>query len=162
IVVFQRPIDGEIISQKQKNNKYTLFGYALDRNPITDVGNQTLGAAQNGITSVALYMDTPPAQCTPTISPPCAIGSAGFGGLGVNNTGHAGPGAPVDYGDFSYVTRTYGKQYDNAAWGLSINPSIFAGEQFHTVWAVGRSSITGKTSTAQVTFFIHSAASDSR
>lgn len=150
IVGFLRPIDGEIITQKQTTNKYSLFGFALDRNPITDPNNQTLGPAQSGISSVTIYIDTP--RGAPGAS---AYGTAGLSaGILVNNRTTPGPGAPAIIPNKSYIGFGFGQQFVFAQWSMPTNPALFAAERFHTAYAYAQSSITGRTSSAQVSFFV--------
>jgi hypothetical protein len=148
IVVILRPVLGETISQKQKNNKFSIFGYALDRNPITDQSNQTLGPNGTGISAISVAVDG------------SVVGStSGGSGIGVNNITQPGPGAPTDLSKFPYVSRQYGPQFDLAGWSVAINPNNFAGDSWHTITATATSSITGcptscKKSTSSTTFFI--------
>lgn len=144
INVILRPLDGSIISDKQKFEKFTFFGYALDQTPITDSGNQTLGSCECGIASVTMYVDS--------IDAAHNLGSAAVGGLTVS-IGNKGKPASQSVANFSPVSREYGTQYDHAGWAFSINPREFSAD-WHTFYAVARSSITGKTSTASVTMLI--------
>ena len=144
INVFLRPLDGSLITQKQKFDKFTFFGYALDQTEITDPGNQGLGSCECGIASVAIYMD--------------GIDSAHLLGNAAQNAlvAFANKGKPtyMPVANFSPVSRQYGRQYDKAGWAFSINPRLMSAD-WHTFYAVARSSITGKTSTAEVTMNIH-------
>ena len=144
INVILRPLDGSLISQKQKFDKYTLFGYALDQTDITDPGNQGLGSCECGISSVAIYMD--------------AIDRAHLMGNAAQNAlvAFANKGKPtsMSVANFSPVSRQYGRQYDKAGWAFSFNPRVVSAD-WHTFYAVARSSITGKVSTAEVTMLIH-------
>jgi hypothetical protein len=150
IVGFLRPINGEIISQKQLNNKYSLYGFALDRNAITDPNNQTLGPANTGISAVNIYIDG--MRGDPNA---IALGPAGLSaGVLVNNKTTPGPGAPAIIPNKSYVGLGFGPQFVFAQWSIATNPSLFAAEQQHTAYAYATSSITGRTSMAQVTFFV--------
>jgi hypothetical protein len=150
VVGFLRPIDGTIISQKQTNNKYSLYGFALDRNAITDPNNQTLGPANTGISAVNIYIDG--MRGDPNA---IALGPAGLSaGVLVNNKTTPGPGAPAIIPNKSYVGLGFGPQFVFAQWSIATNPSLFAAEQQHTAYAYATSSITGRTSMAQVTFFV--------
>lgn len=143
INVFLRPLDGSLITQKQKFDKFTFFGYAVDLTPITDPGNQGLSSCECGIGSVAMYMDSIDAQHS--------LGNAAQNGL----IAFANKGRPtyMPVANFSPVTRQYGRQYDKAGWAFSINPRLVSAD-WHTFYAVARSSITGKTSMAQVRMYI--------
>jgi hypothetical protein len=150
VVGFLRPIDGTIISQKQLNNKYSLYGFALDRNAITDPNNQTLGPSNTGISSVQIYIDG--MRGDPNA---LALGPAGLSaGVLVNNKTTPGPGAPAVIPNKSYVGLGFGPQFVFAQWSIATNPSLFAAEHNHTAYAYATSSITGKVSMAQVTFFV--------
>jgi hypothetical protein len=143
INTFLRPLDGSTITQKQKNDKFTFFGYALDPTPITDPENQGLSSCECGISSVATYVDQ--------IDSAHRLGSAAQSAL----VAFANKGKPTyqPLAAFSPVTRQYGRQYDKAAWAFSINPRELSAD-WHTFYAVATSSITGKTSIAQVRMFI--------
>jgi len=149
IIALIRPQDNEIISQKQVTSYYSIRGMALDRNPITDPGNQSTGAAgcNCGISGVTVYLDAPRGQ-------PGSInlGNANMGALyGVNNTTKL-PRIPVS--SFSPPARQYGTAFDLAQWYVPMNWSIYP-QGLHTIYAYARSSITGKeTGPAQVTFFL--------
>jgi len=151
INVFLRPLDGSVITQKQKFDKFTLFGYALDQAPITDSGNQTMGSCNCGISSVTVYVDS--------IDPAHNLGSAALGAL----VAFANKGKPAyqSIANFSPVSRAYGTQYDRAGWAFGINPRTLSAD-WHTFYAVARSSISGKTSTASVTMLIKDAPDDAK
>ena len=150
VVGFLRPIDGEIISQKQVTQKYSLYGFALDRNGITDPNNQTLGPSNTGIGSVQIYVDG--MRGDPNA---LSLGPAGLSaGVLVNNRTTPGPGAPAIIPNKSYIGFGFGPQYVFAQWSIATNPSLFAAEHQHTAYAYAQSSITGRTSVAQVTFFV--------
>jgi hypothetical protein len=151
INTFLRPLDGSIISQKQKYDKFSFFGYALDPTPITDPGNQGLSSCECGISSVAVYVDQ--------IDAAHSLGNAGMNAL----VAFANKGKPTyqPLAAFSPVTRTYGRQYDKAAWAFSINPRQYTAD-WHTFYAIAKSSITGKTSMAQVRMFIRDVPDNAR
>jgi hypothetical protein len=151
INTFLRPLDDSIISQKQKFDKFSFFGYALDPTPITDPGNQGLSSCECGISSVAVYADQ--------IDASHSLGNAAMNAL----VAFANKGKPTyqPLAAFSPVTRTYGRQYDKAAWAFSINPRQYTAD-WHTFYAVAKSSITGKTSTATVRIFIRDVPDDAR
>jgi hypothetical protein len=145
IVTFTRPIDGEIITERQVNNKYTVSGFALDRNPPAPGQNPGGGASgcHCGIASVLMYIDATPGMpgYTPTQNDlgvgnvgPCGIG-CGFGPL-VNNCFKCYGGPAIDFSDrtngtgtsnpgYSYVTANYGPQFDLSGFAFSINPAAY-------------------------------------
>jgi hypothetical protein len=149
IITLIRPLDNESITQKQVTSFYTIRGMALDRNPITDPGNQSTGAGgcNCGISSVTVYLDAPRGM-------PGSInlGNGNVGALyGVNNTTRP---TRVPISGFSPVARQYGTAFDFAQWNLPMNWSTIP-QGFHTIFAYARSSITGKESgPAQVSFFL--------
>jgi hypothetical protein len=149
IIALIRPQDNEILSQKQITSYYSIRGIALDRNPITDPGNQSTGAGgcNCGISSVTVYLDAPPGQ-------PGSInlGNGNLGALyGVNNVTKL-PRVPTS--SFSPVARQYGTAFDLAQWFLPMNWQTVP-QGFHTIYAYARSSITGKvTGPARVSFFL--------
>jgi hypothetical protein len=169
IVNIAAPQQGQVIDQfAQKNNKFTLKGLALDRNPVTDPNTQTAGANHTGISLVQVYLDGPRGEGE-------FLGNASVGGgLGVNNdTGvpsskgtdarpkpgppGAGPNgtgsfAPNTSG-FSLAGLGFGEQFALAGWSLAINPPSMTEGQ-HSVWVYARSSITGKENSTSVTFTI--------
>jgi len=151
INVFLRPLDASVISQKQKFEKFSLFGYALDQTPITDSQNQTLGSCECGISGVTIYVDK--------IDAAHNLGSAAMDALIA--FANKGKPASMSIADFSPVTRAYGTQYDKAAWAFSFNPRTLTAD-WHTFYAVARSSITGKTSTAAVTMLIKDTPDDAK
>jgi len=146
IVTFVHPIAGEIITQRQKNNKYTLSGFALDRNP-PGTGQNPGGNASGchcGVGSVFMYMDLRPGMpgYVPAVNDlgngaggtPCGIG-CGFGPVVNNYATHSEPA--VDLYDttqgrqggtgpgFSYVTAQYGTQFDLSGFSYSIDPAAY-------------------------------------
>jgi hypothetical protein len=163
--VILRPCCNETITAQQWNSQYVFVGYALDRNPPSATPNgeagfgpDRSGPGQSGIDSVALYLDALPGQ-PGSIS----LGNA-YEGVepSVNNQPpHSGPLA--DYPGFPTITRTYGPQYEFSGWVLGWNPTNTQtgadADSFHTLYAVAKSSITGKTSVASSQFYIKNAAS---
>jgi hypothetical protein len=152
VLVWLHPENGVTITRQQFLNRYVLTGYALDRNPITDPANQTLGPAQAGISSVNIYLDGLPGD--PNSVP---LGTA-FEGIevGVNNP-PPHPGPLATYPSFPTITRQYGPQFEFAGWVLSWNTTQVEPDRFHTLYAVARSSITGRTSTASTQLFVKNA-----
>jgi hypothetical protein len=148
IITFTHPLSGEIITQRQVNNKYSVQGYALDRNPPSPGQNPGGGASgcHCGISTVFMYLDAMPGMpgYTPATNDlgvgnvgPCGIG-CGFGPVvnngtvGIGGSKHGGPA--VDYGDtgqggqyqgFAYDTAQYGSQFDLSGWSFSINPNSY-------------------------------------
>jgi hypothetical protein len=159
VVVIGKPVDGSVVTSKQVLNRYVVVGYALDRNPITDPGNQAklfgpaAGAGEAGIQSVVLYMDKMPGMAgyDPTVN---FIANAG---LGIEDLASAqGPAAgPVHTaGNKSTITRAYGPQYEFAGWVASWDTRNQQAGMEHTMYAVATSSITKKVSIASTTFFL--------
>lgn len=180
VVTILHPTDGEIISNKQPQtalNEVVFSGFALDRNPQNDPNglpktNSPFGGAGNvGIQSVTLYMDLLPGQ--PGYNPDVNLLGGQSGGpaspvaiaLGnpdspTANTYKSSSGCryfgnPARYcvGEFS-VTKSFGPQYTFAGWVSFVNQRVLQPATWHTLYAVARSSITGKTSTAQSTFYV--------
>jgi hypothetical protein len=174
MVVIARPQEGMSITQKQKNNKFSFNGFALDRNPITDPKIQLTGpgcsgctlfgaqATGAGISSINAYIDTPPAKGDQTIfgafGAPCT--SCLYANVLVNNLGSLNtPGKP----QASIITHQFGTQFDFAGWSIAINPATLTPGN-HTLYITATSSVTGslnaanqfvgKTSTASVNFII--------
>jgi len=179
IVMIARPQEGMQITQKQRNNKFSFNGFALDRNPITDPNIQSTGAVCGGtgcagstgaigtslvgagISSMSAYIDKPAAKGDNTI-----FGGFGApGGVGiltqvlVNNTGALN--TPGRSG--SIISRSYGSQFDFSGWSISINPATLSVGP-HTLTVTAVSSVTGaldatnrfqgKSTTASVNFTI--------
>jgi hypothetical protein len=179
VVWFAKPQDGMFITQKQVNNKITFSGIALDRNPLTSVQGslallppgfgQTMGTGCSacssstggkgtqdrgaGIQAITAYIDNPPAKGDNTtfgnFGAPC-VGCAQGVVILVSNKGviHVA-GKP----EGSIVTRNYGSDFDFSGWAISINPALLSPGP-HTMFVTAQSAITGKSSTAQVTFNI--------
>jgi hypothetical protein len=164
IVVISKPTDGSIVSTQQIYNRYVLVGYALDRNPVTDPGNQSklfgpgAGAGEAGIQSVLLYLDLMPGQ--PGYS--SAVNQLQTPLLGIEDLASAqGPAAgPIHTASGkSTITRTYGPEYEFAGWVASWDVRSVQTDSQHTIYAVAKSSITGKTSVASTTFYVKQSAS---
>jgi len=186
IVVIARPQEGMNITQKQKTSKFSFNGWAIDRNPITNPAQQTLGpgcsgcglfstqARGAGIASVTLNMDTPKGDpIFPNFGAPCpgcVEGIALVSNLGSLNV----PGKP----QASIQSRQYGSAFDFSGWSASINPTTLAAGP-HTLYVtatsfitpavpgcpgtVGSSACPGKTTTATVDFnMVALGASDQR
>ena len=176
IVVIGHPIGGEIMTnvQNQTNTQeLVVSGWALDRNPQNDPNgppktNSPYGGAGNvGIQSVTLYVDKLPGD--PGYDPNVNL-------LGGQSGGPASPtvlsALPSDIrtgptavgcqfhgsakycqGDYS-LTKSYGPNYTFAGWVSFLNQRVLQPEAWHTIFAVARSSITGRTSTASSTFYL--------
>ena len=167
VVGIIKPQDGTAITQKQTNSKFTFSGFALDRNPITNPANQTLGpgcsgcggargaigtqARGAGIASILANIDSP----LPTRGDNSPLGLFGtpctsclYGVPLVSNKGSLNvPGAPQG----SIITRSYGSQFDFAGWSISLNPQLLS-PGWHTLYVTATSSITGRQSVASSTF----------
>jgi hypothetical protein len=181
IVVITKPQDGTAITQRQKTNKFSFTGFALDRNPITNTDIQLTGPGQTGnarsggagayhgtesngagIYGISAYFDNPPAKGDPSI----------FGNFGLTSLTNATPNLctsaclyaniPVANGaSNSWVTREYGGQFDFSGWSIAINPLTLS-PGTHTLYVTATSSVTGslnqnnqfvgKQTTASVTF----------
>ena len=159
IVVIARPQDGMNITQKQRNGKFSMNGFALDRNVlnITDpkiqltgpgcsgcngasggIGTQAQGA---GISSVLAYIDNPPAKGDNStfgvLGAPCA--GCLYANILTDNGFHTAfnvAGKPFP----SIITREFGSQFDFSGWSIPINPSTLLGRPAH---AVRRSDLVG-------------------
>jgi len=160
MIVITRPQENMPITQKQRNNKFSFAGFALDRNPITNPAIQvpgpgcgacmgatnylTGGTQGAGISSIFAYIDTPPVKgdnstfgnlggCT---------GSACMYGVIVTDAGvHTSfnvPGAPFP----SIITRQYGSQFDYSGWSIGFDPATLS-PGFHTLYVTATSSVTG-------------------
>jgi hypothetical protein len=179
IVVIAKPQEGMNITQKQKNNKITFSGIALDRNPLSSVQGslavlpagigQVTGAGCPGCSGAngaiaTQFRGAGIANITPYIDAPTAKGdNTTFGNFGavcvgcvqgntilVSNAGALNtPGKPQG----SIISRQWGSAYDFSGWALSINPTTLSVGP-HTLYVSAVSSITGKTSTAWVHFNI--------
>jgi hypothetical protein len=178
IVVIARPQEGMNITQKQRNNRFSFNGIALDRNPITNPAIQTSGpgcsgcagatgaigtqARGAGIGSITAYIDTPPSRgdnSSPGLfgSPctSCLYANVLVNNLGVFNTPNRKPA--------SIISANYGEEYDYSGWSIAINPATLEPGR-HTLYVTATSSVTGslnannqfvgKTTTASVNFNI--------
>jgi len=179
IVVIARPQAGMNVTQKQKNNKFSLNGIALDRNAITDpkiqlsgpgcsgcngangaLGTQAQGA---GISSVLAYFDNPPVKGDNSVfgllGTPCASACL-YQNILTDNGVHTSlnvSGRPFP----SIISRQFGNQFDFSGWSIPSNPALLTPGQ-HTLYVTATSSVTGslnpagqfvgKTTTASVTF----------
>jgi hypothetical protein len=183
IVVVARPHDGMAISQKQRNGKFSMNGFALDRNVmnITDpniqltgpgcaacngasggIGTQAQGA---GISSLFAYVDTPPVKgdnSTFGLLGGCTGSACMYANILTDNGFHTAfnvAGKPFP----SIITRQFGSQFDFSGWSIPINPSTLSVGP-HTLFITATSSVTGslnaanqfvgKTTTATVAFNI--------
>jgi hypothetical protein len=187
VVWVAKPLDGQNITQKQANSKFTFSGVALDRNPLSAVQNslallppgigQTLGtgcsgcagatgniATQDrgaGINTITAYIDSPPARNDNSVfgnfGTPCTSCAQGVSIL-VSNKGSLNvSGKPTG----SIVSRSFGSQFDFSGWAISMNPMLLSPGP-HTLFVTATSAVTGKSNTAKVTFNIIAFASDQR
>ncbi len=166
IVYIAKPLDGTAITQKQPNSKFTFVGVALDRNIPTDpnqvtgpgcpgcsgaggsIGTSARGA---GIASITAYLDNPPskgdnssylffgAPCTTA----CLMTQATVNNAGAFNR-FPRPSASI-------ISREWGSQFDYSGWAITMNPTLLTPGN-HTLFVTATSSLTGKQSTAQVSF----------
>jgi hypothetical protein len=180
VVWIAKPLDGQNITQKQNNSKFTFSGVALDRNPLSAVQNSLallppgvgqslsqgcpgcVGATSNwytqyrgaGVNTITAYLDNPPAKGDNSIfgnfGTPC--GTACLAGVTIlaNNKGVLNQaGKPQG----SVASRNYGSQFDFSGWVISMNPMLLTPGP-HTLFVTATSAVTGKSSTASVTFNI--------
>jgi hypothetical protein len=140
------PCCNNTVTTKQFLDRLVIAGYALDRNPVTDPGNQSAlfgplaGPGEAGIRSVTLYLDAMPGM--PGYSAKTnLIAGAGLGVEdGVNNHGPAS--GPVHLaGAFPDITRVYGPQYEWAGWVTTWDTRTAQPDSWHTLYAVAVSSI---------------------
>lgn len=179
VVWVAKPLDGQNITQKQPNSKFTFSGVALDRNSLASVSDavpylapgvgQVLGAGcpacagatgniytqhrGAGVSSVTAYIDSPPkgGDNTPfgNFGAPC-VGCIQGVSILVSNKGVLNvAGKPMG----SIVSRSFGSQFDFSGWVISINP-LLLNPGPHTLYVTATSSVTGKQSTATSTFNI--------
>jgi hypothetical protein len=183
VVVWTRPCCDEEITQEQFGTtaEYVLAGYALDRNPQTDPNGppktntpSLVGQGNVGIASVTLYIDKLPGD--PGYDPNVNLLGGQSGGPAspailpvLPSDVVAGPNAPpcqfkgsLKYCQSAYsLTNSYGPDYSFAGWVAFWNQRTAQPDMFHTLYAVAKSSITGKTSTAPVQVYVKSYSSDS-
>jgi len=179
VVWVAKPLDGQNITQKQPNSKFTFSGVALDRNPLSAVQNslsllppgigQTLstgcpgcvGATGNwytqyrgaGVNTITAYIDNPPGRGDNTafgnFGTPCAGCLQGVTILANNKGSINVAGRPQG----SVASRNYGSQFDFSGWVISMNPMLLSPGP-HTLVVTATSAVTAKTNTAKVTFNI--------
>jgi hypothetical protein len=183
IIVIARPQEMMPITQKQRNNKFSFNGLALDRNVmnITDpkiqvtgpgcsgcygaAGNIATGAQGAGIASIFAYIDTPPVKGDNTqfglFGTQCASACL-YANILTDNGVHSTlnvAGRPFP----SIISRQFGTQFDFSGWSIATDPALLAPGQ-HTLFVTATSSVTGslnaagqfvgKTTTASVDFLI--------
>jgi hypothetical protein len=179
VVWIAKPLDGQNITQKQANSKFTFSGVALDRNPLSSVQNslallppgigQTMGPGCSGcagatgnwytqyrgagVNSITAYIDQPPQRGDNSVfgnfGTPCSGCVQGVTIL-ANNKGVINvAGKPTG----SVASRNYGSQFDFSGWVISMNPMLLT-PGTHTLFVTATSAVTGKSSTAQVSFNI--------
>jgi len=161
ILVVSRPQEGMAITQRQPNNKFTFNGFALDRNLLSPPSpNVTLGPGCSGcglystqsrpagIASVTILIDgqDPLFPNFGSACPGCVQTSSPL----VANKGSLNvPGKTQG----SFQSRQYGEEFDFSGWSASINPALLA-PGWHTLNVTATSAITGKRTSANVTFNI--------
>jgi hypothetical protein len=134
------------VTTKQFLDRLVVVGFALDRNPVTDPGNQSAlfgpgaGPGEAGIGAVTLYLDAMPGM--PGYNP--ATNLIAGAGLGIeplaNNHGPAA--GPIHLAsNFPDITRVYGPQYEWAGWVTTWDTRTAQPDMWHTLYAVARSSI---------------------
>jgi hypothetical protein len=186
VVTILHPTDGEIITDRQfgATAEAVISGFALDRNPQTNPNgtpktNSPFGGPGNvGIQSVTLYIDKLPGDpgynadvnmlggqsggpASPSIltlgNPDSPVANTYF-----SNSGCRYFGFPSRFctSEFS-VTKSFGPDYTFAGWVSFWNQRTVQTEMWHTIYAVARSSITGKSSTAQTSVYVKSYPSNS-
>jgi hypothetical protein len=179
VVYIAKPLDGQNITQKQPNSKFTFTGIALDRNPLSAVQNSLAllppGAGQTtsggcsgctgatgniytqfrgaGVTAINAYIDSPPKRGDNStfgnFGAPCAGCTQGVAIL-VSNKGSLNvAGKPTG----SIISRSFGSDFDFSGWAISMNPMLLSPGP-HTLYVSGISAITGKSTQAHVTFNI--------
>lgn len=156
MIVIARPQEGMNITQKQKNNKFSFNGFALDRNPIVDPKIQQTGPGcsgcaaatgslqgptGSGIASITAYIDAPPAKTDTTafgnFGTPCA--SCLYAVVLVSNAGSINtPGKPQG----SIISHQFGSQFDFAGWTIATNPATMTPGP-HTLFVTATSAVTG-------------------
>jgi hypothetical protein len=97
---------------------------------------------------VTLYIDSPKGDpIFPNFGAPCSTACLGTQVL-VSNLGSLNtPGKP----QAAIQSGSYGSQFDYSGWSVPINPYLLAPGP-HTLYVTATSSITGKQTTANVTF----------
>jgi hypothetical protein len=176
VVAWTKPCCGEEITSQQFGStaEYVLAGYALDRNPQTDPNGppktdspSAVGSGNVGIASVTLYMDKLPSD--PGYDPNVNMLGGQSGGPAspailpvLPNDVVAGPNAPpcqfkgsLKTCQVAYsLTEGYGPQYAFAGWVAYWDQRTVQPDMFHTLYAVAKSAITGKSSTASVQVYV--------
>lgn len=169
VVAFTRPCCGETITSEQFGTtaEYAVAGYAFDRNPVTDPSAPPKGSGNVGVSTVTLYIDKQPGD--PGYDPNVNLLGGQSGGpasppvLPVNPQDVvSGPNAPPCQFKGSLktcqaansLTNAYGPEYALSGWVSFWNQRTAQANMFHTLYAVAKSNITGKTSTASVDVYV--------
>jgi hypothetical protein len=146
IVDISLPCCNEEITTKQFLDRLVIVGFALDRNPVTDPGNQTFlagpvaGPGEAGIRSVTVYLDAMPGM--PGYNPATnLICTAGLGIEDLANNHGPAPGPVHTASNFPDITRVYGPQFEFAGWVTTWDTRTGQPDTWHTIYAVARSSI---------------------
>jgi hypothetical protein len=181
VVTIMHPTGGEIVTNRQfgATAETVIDGFALDRNPQTNPSgppktNSPFGGPGNvGIQSVTLYIDKLPGDqgYNPDVnmlggqsggpSSPAILTLANPDSPTANtyfsNSGCRYFGFPSRFctGEFS-VTKSFGPDYTFAGWLAFWNQRTVQPEMWHTIYAVARSSVTGKSSTASTDVYVKS------
>jgi len=161
ILVISRPQEGMAITQRQPTNAFTFNGFALDRNimnvtdPAITLGPGCVGCTNYstqsrpaGIASVTLLIDGKDPGF-PNFGAACAGCVQGTSPLVANKGSLNTPGRPQG----SFQSRQYGEQFDFSGWSATINPTLLA-PGWHTLNVTATSALTGKRTSANVTFNI--------
>lgn len=173
VVWVAKPLDGQNITQKQPNSKFTFSGVALDRNSLSSVQGavpylapgvgQALSSGCSGcgglytqhkgagVSSITAYIDNPPGRgdnsAFGNFGASCTSCIAGVAILVSNKGSLNAAGKPQG----SIATRNYGDQFDYSGWVISINTMELTPGP-HTLYVTATSAITGKQNTASASF----------
>jgi len=176
IITIARPQEGMNVTQKQFNNRFTIQGFALDRNSPLNPASQTVGLANGlkesllgpgcngcanpnvksaGISQIQVFMDGPK---LPNGRP--APGAVNLYAFANNNSGTDACGAGCLYSrvpvsnngrSTSWISREYGDAFDFAGFSLPVNWLNYEPGS-HTLYVYARSAVTGKETVATVPF----------
>jgi len=176
IIAISRPSDGMNVTQKQFNNRFTITGFALDRNSPLDPASQAVGLANGlkdsllgpgcsacanpnnkgaGISQVQVFMDGPK---LPNGRP--APGAINLYASANNNAGTDACGSGCLYSrtpvsnngrSTSWVSREFGDSFDFAGFSIPVNWLNYT-PGAHTLYIYARSSVTGKETLGTVAF----------
>jgi hypothetical protein len=140
------PCCDNTVTTKQFLDRLVITGFALDRNPVTDPGNQSAlfgpaaGPGEAGIGNVTVYLDLMPGM--PGYNPATnIINSAGLGIEPLANNHGPAAGPVHTAANFPDITRVYGPQYEFAGWVTTWDTRTAQPNMWHTIYAIARSSI---------------------